>query len=226
MDAQLVRIVIGAALVLIGGAVMQGGVLRKLGWGPVSVVIHGNRPARTPRSAVAVGVLLTVIGMAVVVTGFLPAAMTTGSVPGTPEAAPPAASSPPRTSAVSPGGARSVRGRWEGSLGAVKLAVTQVDAANGLVTLHLEAVNNSPVTVMLIAPGNFTATDDRGTTYHAAAILTGWPYLVQSGQTAKGTIKLDMPLTAGATSLSVSFDSVIGSPVYGPLTVEDVGLPR
>jgi hypothetical protein len=178
---------------------------------PGSTPSTGVHAASSPTLAAKPSPAATTGAPSISATG--PATTTTGN----PATAAPAASPAPH----------STTGTWSQQAGSLILTITQVDIQDGVLQLHMKAVNNSAAEMDLPLYGYFVAIDNSGASYQADSFAAGWNTSVPANESITGTINLIGLPPASAQPLSVSFTTVFGQ--YAPnqgITIKNIPIPH
>ncbi|MGH3391446.1 MAG: hypothetical protein ACRDOO_21465 [Actinomadura sp.] len=224
MDIKNVLLI--AFLVIVVIVLLQGAMVKKIGFGSLSVEFDHGDPGgrqRVHRVAVIFGVLTVVAASALVF--FVGRSVLTWVTERAP-ALPAGIRSSPGDGTASAGSLKTVTGSWRQAKGRLTVTVARVDNADGTLRLHLKAANNSSET-MFLPTGFLVATDNSGRTYKAAPFAGDWAGSVPSEGSISGVIELLQKVSPAAKQLSVSFTVTGGlSAPQGGITVHKIKIPH
>jgi hypothetical protein len=205
------------AVVLVVAAVVQGATVQQIGFGPFSVSFGrsdtGNGSANGSGSGNNPGSQPSGSGSASTPGGGGSDGSGSGSGNG---------------SGTQVAGDASVTGPWKATRVSLTIVVSQVDRQSGHLRLHVEMTNTGDGEIDLPLFGNCVATDDKGTTYNADPNASSTPVFTVAGQnTVTGIIEFTPTVTAGATTLKLTFNTIFGfgSP-GGSISVTGIALPQ
>ena len=132
-----------------------------------------------------------------------------------------------RTTAPTSPVSTATAGTWSAANGPLTVTIVKVVDNGGSVSLTVRARDGGAESAILPAFGNFTATDDQGTTYTADSGSTA-PITAPAGGTVSATITLDKSVPASARSLNIAWAEVfsLDQAIHGSINITGVPLQR